>query len=1013
MRFDRARAALAFVACGVLLCIAVNETSGPRLGAGPEGAPPPPEERPSIEPTRRGDEGPDARRAYELRKLVDPATGELPAEIFRREQLFARTLPVQDNPQYRADKSGNLTGWTYRGPHNVGGRTRALALDVSDAGNQTFLAGGVSGGMWRTTNEGTNWTMVTGSTQLHSVTTVAQDTRPGHQNVWYYGTGEYRGNSAGGGGGASYRGDGVFKSTDSGLTWSLLPVTGNGNPETFNDIWQYVHRIAVDPTNLVQDEVYAATFGQIHRSLDGGNTWTAVLGTYSPWSAYTDVVVSPTGVVYASLSTGGGQAGIFRSPDGITWTNITPASLTSQGRIVLSLAPSNENIMYAFVADYNGTTAEGFFRYDYISGNGSGAGGAWQDRSANLSGLPGGYYGSYTVETYGSYCQYVAVNPTNPNIVYLGGVELTRSLDGFATNANTTWIGGWTYTNQHADQHWMFFLPGSSTVAYTGSDGGVHKTLDANASTVSWISMNNGYNTSQFYTVALDEFTTGDNVIMGGTQDNGTNWYNGIAPTGTWIEQWGGDGSFCSVVNTSWPVAEYYFSSQYGRIYYEGLDAAGNWYDWTRLDPTGAGNYLFINPFILDPVDDNTMWLATDGGVWRNDDLRDLRATNPYSNSTQTLHWTHVTTVPAGDPVTALAMTRAGGRTLYYGTANGGLFRVDNAHLAAASTTPTALTAPVAGGYVSSIAIDPTDDMNILLCFSNYNVQSLWRSTDGGLTWTDIEANLAGPDGPSVRAVRIVRRAGYQIWFAGTSVGLYSKLDVDPDWAREADNLIGTVVVDAITSRHADGVVGVGTHGRGVYSIQIPTGVVPVEIVTLEGAQRGATGVTVNWRASAALFGHDVYVYREGRGGDRILLTESPLRGDARSFTDTAAPAGETSYHLKLVSPEGGEVWYGPITVAGAGAGSVFSFSAPSPNPFRTESTLAFNLPRSGNVKIQIYTVRGQLVRTLRNEMFGEGPQQAVWDGRTDHGRRAAGGVYYAKISYDGQVRTQKMLLVK
>ncbi len=1017
MRYGRAIAALALCAGAVIFGIAINEGLVSLPGQTTTEiaiAPPPVPLVPGVKPSQSEEGDPADRRSYELMMLVDPATGKLPTDIFLREQKFAKHLPVRAQPVLfdSLDKGGNLSGWLYRGPHNLGGRTRAFAMDVSDPSNHTLLAGGVSGGMWRTTNEGLSWTMTTGSSQLHSVSTLAQDTRPGHQNVWYYGTGEYYGDSTYGGGNAFTNGDGIFKSVDSGVTWTSLPATAAGDPQVFSNIWQYVNRVAIDPSNLVEDEVYAATFGQIHRSVDGGATWTAVLGTYSPWSYFTDLVVSPTGVVYASLNSTGGQTGIFRSTDGINWANITPPGLTDFGRIVMALAPSDENIMYASVSDIHGTANVGFYRYDYVSGDGSGAGGIWDDRSANMFSLPGSPYGNYDVSTQGGYCQFVTVKPDDPNTVFLGGVELTRSTDGFASSSNVTWVGGWTYTNHHADQHWMFFLPGSSSIAYTGSDGGVHKTSNANASSVSWISLNNGYNTSQFYTVAIDEFTSGSNVVMGGTQDNGTQWCNAVNPTGNWLEPWGGDGSYCAVVNTSSSVADYFYSYQNGVVYYQGLDSAGSYSWYARLDPTGAGDYLFINPFILDPNDQNIMYLATSNGVWRNADLYSLRTNNVYSNSTQTMNWSQLTSIPANDPVTALAVTRNGARTLYYGTASGSMYRVDNAHTAPAGITPTAVVSP-AIGYVSCIAIDPLDDQHLLISYSNYNVQSIWESLDGGASWTDIESNLAGADGPSVRSLRIVHRAGYEIWLAGTSVGLYSKTNDDPDWAREADSLIGTVVVDYMTSRDTDGLVVVGTHGRGVYSIQIPGDVVASEIVTLDGAERTTDGVTVSWHVSPGLYDNQIFVYREREPGDWTQLNAQPLPGNRTSYLDRTAPGGEATYQLKLVSPSGAENWHGPITVAGAAPGTQFYLAPASPNPFRDTSTMSFNLPRSGYVSVSIYDIRGRLVRTISNDVLSEGIHQAVWDGRTNNNVRAAAGVYYAKVQTDADIRAQKIILVR
>ena len=132
-----------------------------------------------------------------------------------------------------------------RGPYNVGGRTRALAIDVTD--ENIILAGGVSGGVWRSTDGGSSWTKTTGSSYLHSVTSLSQDTRSGQESTWYYVTGELIGNSASEGG-ASYAGNGVYKSTDGGLNWTLLTSTSSSITE-FDSYFDYNWRVAVNPTN--------------------------------------------------------------------------------------------------------------------------------------------------------------------------------------------------------------------------------------------------------------------------------------------------------------------------------------------------------------------------------------------------------------------------------------------------------------------------------------------------------------------------------------------------------------------------------------------------------------------------------------------------------------------------------------------------------------------------------------------------------------------------------------------
>ena len=132
--------------------------------------------------------------------------------------------------------------WTSRGPYNVGGRTRGLVIDVANP--NIYIAGGVSGGIWRSEDGGDTWEKMTKSHQLHSVTTIAQDPREGYTHIWYAGTGEVRGNSAGASG-APYRGDGIYKSTDNGLTWELLASTTKGRPQEFSDYFNYNWRVHV------------------------------------------------------------------------------------------------------------------------------------------------------------------------------------------------------------------------------------------------------------------------------------------------------------------------------------------------------------------------------------------------------------------------------------------------------------------------------------------------------------------------------------------------------------------------------------------------------------------------------------------------------------------------------------------------------------------------------------------------------------------------------------------------
>jgi hypothetical protein len=175
------------------------------------------------------------------------------------------------------------------GPNNQGGRTRAIAYDVRYNGttNRILIAGGISGGIFKSTDGGANWTRVTPANEVHNVSSIAQDPRPGKQNIWYAGGGEYVGSSTDATG-AGYLAYGLLKSIDFGDTWTRLPLTNmtdfNGSaitagvPERFDHPFDYVHKFPsiqqmVMYMLLVTEELY------VHQT--EGTTFQTVFGSGS------------------------------------------------------------------------------------------------------------------------------------------------------------------------------------------------------------------------------------------------------------------------------------------------------------------------------------------------------------------------------------------------------------------------------------------------------------------------------------------------------------------------------------------------------------------------------------------------------------------------------------------------------------------------------------------------------------------------------------------------------------
>ena len=802
---------------------------------------------------------PNGASVYQFNRLRNPYTNQIPKDMRRREMAFAATLPRYDENM----RSGG-TQWQNRGPYNLGGRTRALALDVTN--ENIVFAGQVTGGMWRSVDSGAHFTLTTTPQQLHSTTCIAQDKRPGHTNVWYYGTGEQYAVVNAAGFSSQFAGDGIFKSTDGGLTWAQLPSTLSDtvpNPlyqtRNFDFVWQLV----TDQTRTDSDIVYAAVVNGIFRSADGGTTWAPVLGldtSITAVSLYTDLVITPSGVLYATISSETPSGGFYRSTDGLNWVKIMPPTFPpSYECIALGVAPQDETQVY-FIAETTGTgsTGHSLYKYKYLSGNGSGTGCIWTKLTANI---PDdhclGYY-TFDFKKYSSqssYDMYIAVSPDDTNTVILAGTNLYRSTKGWTTPAYS-WIGGYqcdsahlsnyVYPNHHPDQHRLVFSPSNPHIAYSATDGGIMKTYDIQADSVRWEFINNGYNTGQFYTVAIEPGNTNSPNIVGGLQDNGSYFTGSEDFTQPWPKVFYGDGGYCAITHGR---GNYYMSWEQGHTFKMTVEDNGTVTGLTRIDPKGAGtNYLFIAPFILHPTNDTLMFLAQGAFIWRNDSLPYIPITgNEYSAipmGWKVLSHSGVVGQTNAPNVSTLKISEANPDLLYFGTDGGQVYKMDSVRTNTASprVNITGSNFPT-GAYVSSVEPDRLNANNVLVTFSNYEVRSIFYTTDGGTTWTDVSGNLEEhPDGtgngPSVTWGSIYNDGVNKKYYVGTSVGLFSTDSLNglnTVWTQEGANTIGNVVVDMITTRTYDSTIVVGTHGNGVYSnkLFVPTAVQNVQPVNL------------------------------------------------------------------------------------------------------------------------------------------------------------------------------------
>ncbi len=756
-------------------------------------------------------------------KHKNPVSKMVPKNIHLKEQEFVCKIA----------SANTGINWFLRGPQNLGGRTRALALDVKNSNR--IIVGGVSGGVWISEDLGKSFEKATTPQQFHSVTCIAQDTRAGFENIWYYGTGEQNGNSS------DLLGNGIYKSTDNGLNWTLLESTQNDVSNIVSSLgdFRYVKDIKVSATT---GYIVAASFSGVWLSKDGGTTWTNELtGGANPngfgyvnFGKQTNIDVSKTGVFYATLSSDCIDEGIWRSTDGENWTEITPAGFSSAYRRIESgISESDENQVF-FIADIATTIPlsddHQLWKYNHTKNS-------WTNKTANIpAGSCTGFFdfdfGYF--QSQNSYDLFISVHPSDTNLVFLGGTNLYRSTDGFSTPAHN-WIGGYNcdltnpenyiHQNHHPDNHAVVFVPGTNTMV-SAHDGGISITSDCKASNVVWEDANKGYNTTQFYTVAIEQGNSENENIIGGLQDNGTWMTNSINQNQDWMNVFYGDGAYCAIAEGR---ESYYISWQGGKTFKADIDDDGNLNNLTRIDPTGATDFMFINSFILDPTENNTMYLAAGTYIWRNDSLNHIVLDQDHYNSTD-LGWARINESNTGgflgNPrISTLDMSLNSSNVLYYATETGGIFRLDNLD-SKAYTKTNIRSSSMPNGFVSCLEVDNRNALNLMATFSNYEVESIYYSENSGDNWTDVSGNLeefenGSGAGPSVNWAHIHYDGEKNIYLVGTTSGLFSTETLDginTVWEREGIDEIGNVPVNMIASRSFDNNIVIATHGNGIYS---------------------------------------------------------------------------------------------------------------------------------------------------------------------------------------------------
>ena len=657
--------------------------------------------------------------------------------------------------------------WKELGPQSTDsgyfgiGRVNCIAFHPTD--RNTIWVGTPSGGLWKSTDGGQNWS--TNTDKLLSVISLGISSiaiNPQDPNVMYLATGDARK------GFFHPLSLGVFKSTDGGNTWNIAGQLPAGVFEF------YINELLLHPSN--PNIIFAATTMGLYRSDNAGASWNLI--TSEQEKCY-DIAFRPgsSSIIYLSTANH-----FYQSTDGGASWGQPRLRISNSKRTQIAVTPDNPGYV-ALVSSHENSSFNGFFE-----SNNSGR--SWREKygrqGKNL--LEWRSDGRDRNIGQGNYDLCIAISPTDYRTVFIGGVNLWKTTNG---GSNWTVTNFWTdfsgdgynpgVATVHADKHVLVWQ--DNNTLFEGNDGGIYKTTNGGNS---WTDLSENLVISQFYKLGV---SASDNKVIGGLQDNGTKLKNSA---GNWSEVEGGDGMECffDPVNSNLMYGEA-FEGQLFRVE-NGNTIRG----LNCLSPQECLRGAWVTPWAMDPNNRQVLYAGYDQ-VWKSTNRGDS--------------WQPISPIFTDHKLRSLAIAPSNSNVIYtasltqlFKTSDGGANWFD---------ITAGLPSTVQGPYISYITVDPQDPNIIYVTFHNYvRGEKVYQSTNEGSSWTNITGSL-----PVVPAncltIQPDRRDALYI---GTDVGVFYRDNTMDDWVAYIDGL-PTVIVTELECKASTGKIIAATFGRGIW----------------------------------------------------------------------------------------------------------------------------------------------------------------------------------------------------
>ena len=643
---------------------------------------------------------------------VDPQTGKFP-NLSAEDMIHKYYNPPQGLPTGLA-----AANWTSLGPNSSGGgyagvgRLNCIAFHPTD--DNTYWVGAAAGGIWKTTDGGSTWSVLNNGTAVLGVSDIVIPSDYDVSHTMYIATGD-RDHT-------DNRSVGVLKSTDDGVTWNATDLSFN---LTDNDM---VTRLLLDPND--NNTLIASTRSGVYKTTDGGQTWPMI---DNPVFYFIDMEYKPGdfNTLYGATRYDGD---VWRSIDGgDNWVRVLD---TGGRRVELAVSPANSSVVYALVGAADNTLF-GVYR---STDSGTSFALVYDGSQPNHNLL--GYYTDKRNNGGGQafYDLSLAVSNTDEDMLFVGGVNTFKSTDGGMTfDAVNCWTAYNVYNTigapvVHADKHRLEYR--SNGDLYECNDGGVYISTDDGAA---WTDRTNGMVISQMYRLGVSQTVATETQC--GLQDNGTKLITG----GVWSDVRGGDGMECIIDYTDVNI-------QYNTYVRGAIRRTDNhWTNSVGIQPAGSSG-AWVTPYVIDPVDHNTIYAGYQ---------------HIYKSTNKGDNWNIIYNLNSAGRFRALAVAPSNTQYIYasepyrlWKTTNGG-------------TNWTDITNSLPGSFITYIAVKNDDPNTVWVTLSTYSGNSVYQTTDGGNNWVSMSTGL-----PSVPVNTIVQNklvTDQVDLYAGTDNGVYYK----------------------------------------------------------------------------------------------------------------------------------------------------------------------------------------------------------------------------------------------